>query len=160
MFIKILTGVYYIFHLVFLCKPSCVSSALHWYQDLLFQICYNVHEEPHCDVLHLPSSILHIPSCALGASSGCTACNCQQVHYVCRYHHVIQEPHLSVRHLAIKCTTESIMYIRSLTWVHCICQQVHCISHQVYCRGHLLTSEATLGCTSGASLGCTADTII
>ena len=38
------------------------------------------------------------------------------------------------------------MYIRSLTWVYCIC-------HEVYCRGHHLTSGTTLGCTSGASLG-------
>ena len=165
MFIKILTGVYCIFRPVFCVSHPVCQMYYICYQDLLFWICYNVHEEPHCDVLHLRSSILHIPPCALGASLGCTAiankCTAyaatimyirsltwvydisHQVSY--RVHHVHQEPHLGALHLP----TDALQ-----------CQQAHCISHQVYCRGHLLTSEATLGCTSGASLGCTAETII
>ena len=68
------------------------------------------------------------------------------------------------------------MYIKSFTWVYCICHYltsvttlgctsgasigVYCICHQVYCRGHHLTSGTTLGCSSRASLGCTAFAIV
>ena len=44
------------------------------------------------------------------------------------------------------------MYIRSLTWVYCIC-------HQVYCICHHLASATTLGCTTLA-IKCTAYAIM
>ena len=53
---------------------------------------------------------------------------------------VLQRPSSNIRN-------NTGVYFRSLTWVYYI-------RHQVYCRGHHLTSETTLGCTSGASLGC------
>ena len=54
------------------------------------------------------------------------------------------------------------MYIRSLTWVYCICHQVYCISYhvnqephlvycicqQVYCIYHHVPSKALLGCAA------------
>ena len=75
-------------------------------------------------VQHLPSSVLHILSCKLGASLGAL-------------------------YLAHMCTAYAIKYIRSLTWVYCIC-------HQMYCIHHHLTSGATLGCTALA-IKCTAE---
>ena len=51
-----------------------------------------------------------------------------------------------------ECTTYAIMYIRSLTWVYCIC-------HQVYCICNRLTSRATLGCTTLA-IKCPAEAML
>ena len=107
-------------------------------------------------VLHLPSSVLHMPSSNIRTSTG-VYCISHQVY--CRGHALLQEPHLGVLHilscksgaslgilyLPHRCTAYAIMYIRSLTWVYCTCQQVHWIYHQVYCRDHHVHQEPHLG---------------
>ena len=103
LYIRSLTWVYCIWHLVY-----C--------------ICHHVHREPHLGVLHLPSSVLQRPCCTSGAPLGCTAfvkCTLETIIY-------------STSGTPLGCTAYPIMYIRSLAWVYCICQQVHWIYHQVF----------------------------
>ena len=110
----------------------------------VYCICHHVHQEPRLGVLHLPSRVLHILSCKSGASLG-----------------VLYLPH--------RCTAYAIVYIRSPTWVYCICNQVCCVSYHVHQEPHLGLLHLPVGaldlpssvlqrpsCTSGTSLGCTA----
>ena len=141
-----------------LCKPFCASSVLHCYQDLLFWICYHVIDGASLWCTTFAIKYTAYPIMCIRSLTW-VYCDCQQVHWICRCHHVLQEPHLSVRHspssvlqspsctsgaslecttFAIKCTTESIMYIRSLTWVYDI-------RHQVYYRVHHVHQEPHLG---------------
>ena len=62
----------------------------------VYCICHHVHQEPHLGVLHLPSSVLHMPSSDIK--------NNTRVYYnnhemYCRGHAVLQELHLSVLHI-------------------------------------------------------------
>ena len=106
---------------------KCTAKAMLYFRS-------PVHQEPHLGVLHFQSSVLHILSCSSGASLGCTK-------FAKRY-----------TGFTIKCTAETIKYIKSLTWVYYIC-------HQVYCICHHLTSWATLGCTTLA-IKCTAEAML
>ena len=94
--------------------------------------------------MHWPSGVLHILSCKLGASLECTAfaikCTTEAIMYIRSLTWCTVFANRCTAY-AIKCTTCPIMYFRSLTFVYCIC-------HEVYCRRHHLTSGATLGCTT------------
>ena len=100
--------VYCICHQVYcMCICHHVQQEPHWDYYICPQVCcisHHVHQEPHLGVLHWPTSVLHVhmPSCNSGASRVYYISH--QVYY--RVHHVIQEPH--------GCTTEAIMYFRSL----------------------------------------------
>ena len=130
MFIRSLTWVY------------CICQQVHWIYHQVCCISYHVNQEPHLGVLHLPSSVLYIPSSNIRTNTG--------VYYIshqvyCRGHALLQKPHLGVLHilscksgtshgilyLPHRCTAYAIMYIRSLTWVYCICHKVHCICHHL-----------------------------
>ena len=119
---------------------KCTAEAMLYFRSPTWVHCisYHVNQEPHF-----------------------VYCIWQQVYCICHHVHVHQEPHLGVLYLptgalylpfTIKCTAEAIMYIRSLTWVYCIC-------HQVYCICHHLTSGATLGCTTLA-IKCTVEAML
>ena len=78
-------------------------------------------------------------------------CNCQQVHCICIYHHVVQEPHLGVLHLP-----SSSLHI--LSWKsgasHGVLYMPTGVLNMPSC-----TSEASLGCTAFA-IKCTAVVIV
>ena len=137
----------------------------------VYSICHHVHQEPHLGVLPLPASVLHVPSCSLGASLGFTA-------FVIVYwisYHVHQRPHFGVLHLpssALRrpsCTSgaSSVLHVPSCTSgasPGCTTLAIKCTTeaHQVLHEAHLgvlyLTSSVLQrpSCSSGASLGCTA----
>ena len=118
MYFRSLTWVYCICHQVHCISYHVIQEPYLVYCicQQVYCICQHIHQKPHLGVLNLPSSVLQNPQCVSGSSLGCTA-------------------------FAIKCTAEAIMYIRSRTWVYCIC-------HQVYCICHHLTSGASPGCTA------------
>ena len=119
--------VHWIYHQVY-CISCHVNQEPHLVSCICQQvycICHHVHQEPHLGVLHLPSSVLHVPSSNIRSNTG--------VYYIsrqvyCRGHAVLQEPHLRATlgctTLAIKCTAEAMLYYRSPTWVYCMCYLV------------------------------------
>ena len=158
-------------------------------------ICHHVDQEPHLGVLHLAASVLHMKSCTSGvslrftafgsneyvlhmksctsgASLGCTAfanrCTAEAIMDI--------KSHLGVLHLptgvmdmpsctsgaSLGCTANAIMYIRSLTWVYCIWQQVYAVLNHVLQEPHLGVLHLPTGvlqrpsCVLGFSLWCTA----
>ena len=106
-------------------------------------------------------------------------CICHQVYCIC--HHLTSGATLGCTTLAIKCTAEAMLYFRSLTWVYYICHQVYCRDMHIQyirsptwvncicnCELHTLScsSEASLGCTvfanrcTGFTIKCTAEAIM
>ena len=120
------TGVYYISHQVY-CRGHAVC------------------QEPHLDILHLPSSVLHILSCKSGASLSILSTELGFIPGILRLE-------INYYYLPHRCTTYAIMYIRSLTWLYCIKCAVETIMYNN-------TSGAPLGCTATA-IKCTAHPVM
>ena len=123
--------------------PSCNSGASLGC-TILAKVYYWVHhvfQEPHLGVLHLLSSVLYILWCKSGASLWCTVFANSVLHMPS----CTSGATLGCTTLAIKCTTEGIMYfrIRSLTWGYCICHQVYCICHHVFQKPHFCVLHLT-----------------
>ena len=96
-----LTGVLHIYAIMYMYIRSlawvyCICQQVHWIYHQVYCRGHHAHQEPHVGVLHLPSSVLHIPSSNIRSNTG--------VYYIshevyCRGHAVLQELHLGVLHL-------------------------------------------------------------
>ena len=73
---------------------------------------HHVFQEPHLGVQHLPTGVLHMPSCTSGTSLECTAfaSKCTVLHMPS----CISGARLGRTAFAIKCTAVTTMYFRSL----------------------------------------------
>ena len=102
----------------------CICQQVHWIYHQVFYISYHVNQEPHMVYFISQTGVLHMPSSNTMNNTGCTT-------------------------LAIKCTAEAMLYFRSPTWVHFICNQVYCRGNHVqYIRSPLRYTAFAIKCTA------------
>ena len=132
------------------CKSGASLGVLYlphrWYC-----ICHHVHQEPHMGVLHLPSSVLHMPSSNIRSNTG--------VYYINHSHHVLQRPcctsgaTLACTAFAIKCVVETVMYSTSGAPLGCTAFAIKCTAYPI------MLSRSLTWCTASTNW-CTAYVIM